>query len=285
MEKRKPGEGAAALTVVAFVDPNDLLSFRLVPRTDRGRVIDFVVSNADTYLGYAELPTTAHCGYVRNGYVMHAIVFGYAGGTAKSGAVDDSEKCSLEARPPDHARRNPRGARTHRGHHPAHAADPPSARAGLSRHPAQARKSAADQRLQAARRGQCGRHAAESERARRVDDQRRQCGAGRRLCGAGAGVPCTSWRSKRRRNRSSTACGRWARNSSPSLRRAWKALDERAYPGAEGTFVHPFDDHNFIAGHGTMGLEILEDAPDTRPSSAASAAAGSSSASRARSRR
>ena len=27
--------------------------------------------------------------------------------------------------------------------------------------------------------------------------------------------------------------------------------------------MHPFDDHNFIAGHGTMGLEILEDAPDT----------------------
>ena len=44
---------------------------------------------------------------------------------------------------------------------------------------------------------------------------------------------------------------------------AWKALDDRAYPGVEGTFVHPFDDHNFIAGHATMGLEILEDAPDT----------------------
>src|SRR6266481_8851035 len=44
---------------------------------------------------------------------------------------------------------------------------------------------------------------------------------------------------------------------------AWKALDERSFPGAEGTFVHPFDDHNFIAGHATMGLEILEDAPDT----------------------
>jgi threonine dehydratase len=43
---------------------------------------------------------------------------------------------------------------------------------------------------------------------------------------------------------------------------AWKALEERSFPGAEGTFVHPFDDHNFIAGHGTMGLEILEDAPD-----------------------
>jgi threonine dehydratase len=44
---------------------------------------------------------------------------------------------------------------------------------------------------------------------------------------------------------------------------AWQALDDRAYPGAEGTFVHPFDDHNFMAGHATMGLEILEDAPDT----------------------
>ncbi len=45
---------------------------------------------------------------------------------------------------------------------------------------------------------------------------------------------------------------------------AWQALEDRSYPGANGTFVHPFDDHNFIAGHGTMGLEILEDAPDTR---------------------
>jgi len=43
---------------------------------------------------------------------------------------------------------------------------------------------------------------------------------------------------------------------------AWKALEERSYVGVEGTFVHPFDNHNFIAGHGTMGLEILEDAPD-----------------------
>lgn len=44
---------------------------------------------------------------------------------------------------------------------------------------------------------------------------------------------------------------------------AWQALEDRAYPGVDGTFVHPFDDHNFIAGHATMGLEILEDAPDT----------------------
>ena len=43
---------------------------------------------------------------------------------------------------------------------------------------------------------------------------------------------------------------------------AWEALDARAYPGMDGTFIHPFDDHDFIAGHATMGLEILEDAPD-----------------------
>src|SRR6184192_4535179 len=43
---------------------------------------------------------------------------------------------------------------------------------------------------------------------------------------------------------------------------AWKTLEERSFPGAEGTFIHPFDDDNFIAGHGTMGLEILEDAPE-----------------------
>src|SRR5436309_6989468 len=34
---------------------------------------------------------------------------------------------------------------------------------------------------------------------------------------------------------------------------AWKALEERSFAGAEGAFIHPFDDHNFIAGHGTMG--------------------------------
>src|SRR5205809_2273567 len=44
---------------------------------------------------------------------------------------------------------------------------------------------------------------------------------------------------------------------------AWKALEERSFPGADGTFIHPFDDDNFIAGHATMGLEILEDAPET----------------------
>jgi threonine dehydratase len=45
---------------------------------------------------------------------------------------------------------------------------------------------------------------------------------------------------------------------------AWKTCDARSYPGVEGTFVHPFDDDNFIAGHGTIALEILEDVPDIK---------------------
>jgi len=45
---------------------------------------------------------------------------------------------------------------------------------------------------------------------------------------------------------------------------AWVAAETHRFPGLEGTFVHPFDNHDFIAGHGTMGLEILEDAPDVR---------------------
>ena len=43
---------------------------------------------------------------------------------------------------------------------------------------------------------------------------------------------------------------------------AWKAAESHSFAGLDGTFVHPFDNHNFIAGHATMGLEILEDLPD-----------------------
>ena len=45
---------------------------------------------------------------------------------------------------------------------------------------------------------------------------------------------------------------------------AWKAAESHSFAGLDGTFVHPFDNHNFIAGHATMGLEILEDLPDVR---------------------
>jgi threonine dehydratase len=78
-----------------------------------------------------------------------------------------------------------------------------------------------------------------------------------------AGVPCTvvvietAPASKRERMK---ALG--ARLVPVPYKVAWQALEDRAFPGVEGTFVHPFDDHNFIAGHASMGLEILEDAPD-----------------------
>jgi threonine dehydratase len=45
---------------------------------------------------------------------------------------------------------------------------------------------------------------------------------------------------------------------------AWVAAETHLFRGLDGTFVHPFDNHDFIAGHGTMGLEILEDRPDVR---------------------
>lgn len=43
---------------------------------------------------------------------------------------------------------------------------------------------------------------------------------------------------------------------------AWVACENHAFAGAAGTFIHPFDNHDFVAGHGTMGLEILEDCPE-----------------------
>lgn len=49
-----------------------------------------------------------------------------------------------------------------------------------------------------------------------------------------------------------------------SYEQAWRAAEAHEFDGAEGTFIHPFDNHDFIAGHGTIGLEILEDLPGVR---------------------
>ena len=49
-----------------------------------------------------------------------------------------------------------------------------------------------------------------------------------------------------------------------SYEQAWNAAEAHDYEGLDGTFIHPFDNQNFIAGHGTMGLEIVEDLPDVR---------------------
>jgi threonine dehydratase len=47
-----------------------------------------------------------------------------------------------------------------------------------------------------------------------------------------------------------------------SYTEAWKAAEAHAFDGMDGTFIHPFDNQDFITGHGTMGLEIVEDLPD-----------------------
>ena len=105
----------------------------------------------------------------------------------------------------------------------------------------------------------------ESERARGVwTISAGNAGQGVAYAARQAGVPCTvvaietAPTSKLDRMR---ALG--ARLIPVSYHRAWEALEARAFPGVEGAFIHPFDDDNFIAGHGTMGLEILEDAPET----------------------
>lgn len=44
----------------------------------------------------------------------------------------------------------------------------------------------------------------------------------------------------------------------------WRAMELREFPGVEGTFIHPFDDHDFIAGNATLGMEIIEDLPNVK---------------------
>ena len=44
--------------------------------------------------------------------------------------------------------------------------------------------------------------------------------------------------------------------------RWWQVMEEHAFLGADGLFVHPVEDEPVMAGNGTIGLEILEDLPD-----------------------
>lgn len=49
----------------------------------------------------------------------------------------------------------------------------------------------------------------------------------------------------------------------------WSAMEARHYPGIDAAFIHPFDDHEFIAGNASIGLEVLEDLPEARVVAAA----------------
>jgi len=67
------------LAVIAFTDPNDLLSYRLLPSryaSPQVAVSDVLVSNETTVLGLIERPDTAHTAYVTNPDVASAIACG-----------------------------------------------------------------------------------------------------------------------------------------------------------------------------------------------------------------
>jgi len=42
----------------------------------------------------------------------------------------------------------------------------------------------------------------------------------------------------------------------------WQTMLDHHYPGMDGLFIHPFANAAVMAGNGTIGLEILEDAPE-----------------------
>lgn len=86
------------LQIVAFTDPNDLLSYRLIGdrlfQTDV-KVVNVIVSNAPTYLGLFEMPDQAHCGYRWNKHVIGAVVNGYHDGGSKPIQLDLPKDCGL----------------------------------------------------------------------------------------------------------------------------------------------------------------------------------------------
>jgi hypothetical protein len=73
-------ESVARLAVVAFTDPNDLLSYRLLPARYAApdvAVADVLVSNARTWLGLIENPVAAHLDYLANQEVADLIACGF----------------------------------------------------------------------------------------------------------------------------------------------------------------------------------------------------------------
>jgi hypothetical protein len=94
---RDQGIKPAPLTVVAFTDPNDLLTYRLLPKAlglQDAELVNVIVSNDKTYLGFVERPDFAHCGYAWNRNVIGLIANGYrAGGPVPIAPVLPSGEC------------------------------------------------------------------------------------------------------------------------------------------------------------------------------------------------
>ncbi|MFO1029129.1 MAG: hypothetical protein U1E70_28485 [Acetobacteraceae bacterium] len=78
LTSRRPDD---KITVVAFSDPNDVLSQDLKSefvRDPNAHVLNVTVSNAPTYAGWLEMPDAAHCGYGGNQQVINMVVTGSA---------------------------------------------------------------------------------------------------------------------------------------------------------------------------------------------------------------
>jgi hypothetical protein len=83
LRRRQPNRRADTLqrlAIVAFTDPNDLLSYRLLPARYTApdvAVADVLVSNDRTWLGLIENPMTAHLDYLANPDVGSMIACGF----------------------------------------------------------------------------------------------------------------------------------------------------------------------------------------------------------------
>jgi threonine dehydratase len=53
-----------------------------------------------------------------------------------------------------------------------------------------------------------------------------------------------------------------ARIVKASYEECWQTVERHASDRMTGRFVHPFDDDDFIAGNGTIGIEIVDDLPE-----------------------
>jgi hypothetical protein len=79
-QKSPQSERLGKLAIVAFSDPNDLLSYRLLPSRYAGpdvMIADVLVSNSTTWLGLLEDPFGAHLDYLKNPNVGGIIACGW----------------------------------------------------------------------------------------------------------------------------------------------------------------------------------------------------------------
>lgn len=84
------------LYIVDFSDPNDLLTYRMLPKgvdVLGANLVNVTVSNDETYFDFLERPDTAHCGYVWNPDVVGLIINGYHGGPVPTAPVTPSSSC------------------------------------------------------------------------------------------------------------------------------------------------------------------------------------------------